>query len=319
MCGPLLRTISLLAAEAGLVRARSVAADQAHVAGRRQLYAAGVPRWLVRREIRFRRWQRTGRQTVALHNGPLSAEATRWVAVIESGPRAALSGVTALQHDGVASLTDEAVHIFVPKGTIKRRLRGVTRHESRRWRKEDLEAAGIPRTKPAVSAVMAALWAVTERQATFFLLLPVQQGLCSPAQLADALERVRRHRFRKALWLAVADIVDGARSLGELDVGRALARRGLPKPSRQVRRTRPDGSVYLDLAWDDYGLTMEVDGSQHDLPWLRLSDTVRDLETLAEGAAPMRIPLLAWRLDEERVLDAIEAVFRARGWTRAAA
>jgi very-short-patch-repair endonuclease len=166
---------------------------------------------------------------------------------------------------------------------------------------------------------MAALWAVTERQATFFLILPVQQGLCTPAELAEALERVRRHRFRKALWLAVSDIVDGARSLGELDVGRALARRGLPKPSRQVRRSRPDGSVYLDLAWDDYGLTMEIDGAQHDLPWMRLADTVRDLETLAEGTAPMRIPLLAWRLDEDRVLDAIEGVFRARGWIPAAA
>jgi very-short-patch-repair endonuclease len=239
--------------------------------------------------------------------------------VLESGPRAALSGVTALQYDGMAALTDETIHLFVPKGTIKRKLRAVTRHESRRWREEDLAPSGIRRTKPAVSAVMAALWAVTERQATFFLILPVQQGLCTPAELAEALERVRRHRFRKALWLAVSDIVDGARSLGELDVGRALARRGLPKPSRQVRRSRPDGSVYLDLAWDDYGLTMEIDGAQHDLPWMRLADTVRDLETLAEGTAPMRIPLLAWRLDEDRVLDAIEGVFRARGWIPAAA
>ena len=311
--------ISAHAAELGLARARRIGRDQEQIGGRRQLYAAGVPRWLVRREIRLGRWQRTGRQTVALHNGPLGVAARRWIAVIESGPRAALSGTTALQHDGVTALTDDAVHILLPKGTIKRRLRGVVRHESRRWREEDLEPAGIRRTKPAVSAVMAALWAVTERQATFFLILPVQQGLCTPAQLVDVLERVRRHRFRKALWLAVADIVDGARSIGELDVGRALARRGLPKPSRQVRRTRDDGSVYLDLAWDDYGLTMEIDGSQHELPWMQLDDTVRDLETLAEGAAPMRIPLLAWRLDENRVLDAIESVFRARGWARAAA
>ena len=199
------------------------------------------------------------------------------------------------------------------------RLPGVTRHESRRWREEDLEPEGIRRTKPAVSAVMAALWAVTERQATFFLVLAVQQGLCSPAELAEVLERVRRHRFRTALWLAVADIADGARSIGELDVGRALARRGLPRPTRQVKRTRADGTVYLDLAWDDYRLSMEIDGAQHDLPWMRLADTVRDLGTLAEGAEVMRIPLLAWRLDEGRVLDAVEAVFRSRGWAPLAA
>lgn len=166
---------------------------------------------------------------------------------------------------------------------------------------------------------MAALWAKTERQAAFFLILPVQQGLCTAAQLAEVLERVRRHRFRRALWLAVHDIADGARSVGELDVGRALARRGLPKPTRQVKRTRPDGSVYLDLEWEDYGLSMEIDGVQHELPWMQLADTVRDLETLAGGSHVMRIPLIAWRLDEERVLDAVEAVFASRGWTSRAA
>lgn len=311
--------ISIVAADVGLLRARAVGAGQEHVCGRRQLYAAGVPRWLVRRELRYGRWQRTGRQSVALHNGPLSAPARRWVAVLENGPRAALSGVTALQHDGISSLTDELIDVLVPRGAPKISLEGVRRHESRRWRREDIVETGIRRTRPAVSAVMAALWAVTERQATFFLILPVQQGLCTAAQLAEALERVRRHRFRAALWLAVADIADGARSLGELDVGRALARRGLPRPSRQTTRTRPDGKVYLDLAWDDYGLTMEVDGEQHELPWVRLSDTVRDLDTLAEGQVVMRIPLLAWRLDEERVLAAVERVFASRGWQQMAA
>lgn len=308
-----------LAAELGLLRSRRVAADQALVVGRRQLAAAGVPRWLVRRELRVRRWQRTGRQTVALHNGPLSVESRRWVAVLELGPRAALAGITALQHDGVTALADETLHVLVPQGARNRKLPGVRRHESRRWREEDIETAGIRRTRPAVSAVMAALWARTERQATFFLLLPVQQGLCTPAELSEALERVRRHRFRTALWLAVADIADGARSIGELDVGRGLAQRGLPKPSRQVKRTRPDGTVYLDLVWDDYGLTMEIDGAQHDLPWMRLADTVRDLESVAEGMQVLRIPLLAWRLDEHRVLDAVEAVFRSRGWLPTAA
>lgn len=193
------------------------------------------------------------------------------------------------------------------------------RHETRRLREDDVVAVGLRRTQPAVSALFAALWAVTERQAVFFLLLPVQQGMCTAAQLAEALERVRRHRFRRALWLAVADIADGARSIGELDVGRALARRGLPRPDRQGKRTRPDGTVYLDLVWEAFGLTLEVDGVQHDLPWMRVADTLRDLGTLAEGHAVMRLPLLAWRLDEDRVLDAIEAVFRSRGWVPAAA
>jgi hypothetical protein len=304
-------------ADMGLRRAMVLAGPQEQIAGRRQLYAAGVPRWLVRRELRVGRWQRTGTQTVAVHNGPLSPEAERWVAVLESGPRAALSGVTALQHDGITGLTDTAIHVLVAKGTAIRRMRGVVRHESRRWREADIVSEGLRRTTPAVSAVFAAL--VTERQAVFFLILPVQQQRCTAAHLAEVLERVKRHRYRSALWRAVADIADGARSVGELDVARGLARRGLPRPDRQVKRKRSDGTVYLDLEWEEYGLSMEVDGEQHDLPWMRLSDSLRDLGTLAEGKNVMRVTLIAWRLDEERVLDALEAVFRSRGWLPAAA
>ena len=311
-------SVSLLI-ESSLRRARRIAQDQALIAHRRQLYAAGVARWVVRRELRAGRWQRTGRSTLALHNGPLDVEARRWVAVLESGPRAALSGVSALQHDGIDALTDDAIHIAVPQGAERRRLPGVVRHETRRLREQDVVTIGLRRTTPAVSAVFAALWAVTERQAVFFLVLPVQQGRCTAAHLAEALERVRRHRFRAALWRAVADIAEGARSVGELDIGRALARRGLPRPDRQVKRSRPDGTVFLDLAWDAWGLTLEVDGVQHDLPWMQLSDTLRDLGTLAEGKVVMRVPLLAWRLDEARVLDGVEAVFRSRGWAPVAA
>lgn len=308
-----------LASQVGLRRARSVAVDQSLVAGRRQLYAAGVPRWLLRRELRVGRWQRTGRQTVALHNGPLDARARRWVALLELGPRAALAGVTALQEGGLGALTDAEVHVLVPQGAERRRLAGVVRHESRRWREEDLVTTGPRRTKPAVSAVHAALWARTERQASFFLTLVVQQGLCTPAQLAEALEAVKRHRYRKALWTVVEDVAGGVRSIGELDLTRGLRRRGLPMPTRQSVKRRPDGTVYLDTEFAEYALSVESDGKQHFLPWAQLDDLARDLHSISEGNTVVRIPLLAWRLDEERVLDGLEVVFRSRGWVPAAA
>lgn len=310
---------SSLAAQIGVRTAGRIAAKQALVVHRRQLYGAGVPRWLVRRELRMGRWQRTGRSTVAVHNGPLDVAARRWVAVLESGPRAALSGVSALQHDGITALTDTDLHVIAPRGVERRRLPGVVRHESRRWREEDILTEGLRRTRPAVSAVFAALWSVTDKQAVFVLVLAVQQRLCTVAQLSEALERVKRHRFRRALWRAVADLADGVRSLGELDVARAMAGRGLPAPTRQVLRERPDGTQYLDAEWEEFGLVMEVDGVQHDLPWMRLADTLRDLALVAEGRGVLRIALLAWRLDQDRVLDALEAVFRSRGWLPAAA
>lgn len=312
-------SLTSFAAERGLRVARSLARDQALAVSRRQLYAAGVPRWLVARELRAERWQRGGRQTVVLHNGPLGVGTQRWLAVLELGPRAALSGVTGLQEAGITALTDTEVHVIVPRGARPTRRRGVVVHESRRWRAEDISAEGLPQTKPAVSAVLGALWARTDREATFLLVLAVQAGLTTPALLAEVLDTVRRHRRRSVLWAAIDELAGGVRSLGELDVARAMRSRGLPEPTRQAVRRRPDGTIYLDVEYAELGLVIEVDGLQHQLPWAVLADTVRDLRLAAEGSTVLRIPLMAWRLDEERVLDTLTEVFVARGWVPQAA
>lgn len=309
---------SLIAHRARRAAAR-LAADQEQVVSRRSLYAAGVPRWLVRLEVRVGRWQLGGRQTVVLHNGPLSTAARRWVAVLEGGPRATLDGVTALQAAGITALTDDVLTVSVPKGTRRRRLPGVRFRETRRYREADVVRTGIPRTTPAVAALHAALWARTDRQATYFLVLVVQQGLARPADLSDAATAVRRHPRRRLIARTVLDLADGSRSLGELDVARAMRGRGLPEPARQAVRRRPSGTQYLDADFPEYGVTLEVDGSQHDLPDQRLADLLRDLGLATEARTVVRIPLVAWRLDEAAVLDGLEALFRSRGWRRRAA
>jgi hypothetical protein len=172
---------------------------------------------------------------------------------------------------------------------------------------------------PAVAAVHAALWAATDKQATFFLVLAVQQGLCRPSDLSDAATVVRRHPRRRLVSQVVLDLADGSRSLGELDVAGAMRSRGLPEPDRQALRRRPSGTQYLDADFPAYRVSLEVDGSQHDLPHQRLADLLRDLGLATEGRTTVRIPLVAWRLDERAVLDALEELFRSRGWRRPAA
>lgn len=300
-------------------RAQQLAARNEGIVERRQLYREGVPRWLVRHELRVGRWRRTGRLTLAVHNGPLDAAARRCVAVMETGPRAALAGVSALQHDGITALTDTDIHVVVPRGAQWHPASGVVVHETRRFREQDVEVTGLRRTVPAVSAVQAALWSRTARQACFVLVLAVQQGLCRPADLADVMTTVRRHRWRRVVLQAVADLVDGVRSLGELDVAREMRSRGLPEPTRQAVRRRPSGTQYLDADFPAYGISLEVDGGQHDLPLARLADLLRDLGLAADGRTVVRIPLVAWRLGREQVLDALETLFRSRGWLPAAA
>lgn len=292
---------------------------QSQIVSRRQLYAAGVPRWLVRREVALRRWTRTGRQTVALHNGPLPAAARRWIAVLEGGPRCALDGTSALQEAGIESITDDVIHVIVAKGSRRVRVKGVRFHESRRWDAQDLVTGGIPRTVPAVAAVHAALWARSDRQATFFLTLVVQQRKASALELHEAVEQVRRHPRRRLLQRVVHELTGGVRSLNELDVAVAMRERGLPEPARQALRQRPSGRQYLDADFPDHDVTLEIDGPQHDEPEARLQDLVRDLGLATEGRTVIRIPMVAWSLDRARVLDALEDLFVARGWRRPAA
>jgi very-short-patch-repair endonuclease len=301
-------------------RLRELADARGGVLALREARAAGVPRWVVRLELRTGRWQRAGRQTVVTHNGPLTDAQRRAVAVLETGPRAALDGVSALQQHGVGVEDDGSVHVVVPKSSNALRPRGARVHESRRFREDDVRVVdGVRTVAPAVAAVHAALWARTDREATLLLVLPVQQRLARPQDLAEAASAVRRARRRRVIAATVLDVADGARSMGELDVARALRRRGLPEPARQVVRRRPSGTQYLDCRFDGYDLALEVDGAGHAEPLQVLADLLRDLTLVSEGDTVVRLPLVTWRLAEERVLDALEAVFTARGWRRPAA
>ena len=313
-------------------RARRLAAQRAGVLCRRDLKAARVPRWLVQLEIRAGRWQRAGRQTVVVHNGELSAAARRTVAVLEAGPRAALDGVSALQHRGVTGLSDDVVHVICPRGARngrsrrgkaprrrRARPRAVVVHESRRFREEDVEIVdGVRVVCGAVASVHAALWAVTDRQASFLLLLAVQQRLATAPDLVDAVGAVRRHPRRRLLITVAAEVSGGVRSLGELDVAQAMRERGLPEPDRQVLRRRPSGREYLDVRFSRYRVTLEIDGVQHEELAQKVSDVLRDFAVVADGDVVLRLPLDVFRLAREQVLDRIEAVLRSRGWGTAA-
>lgn len=301
-------------------RAQVLAADQAGVLCRRQLAGHRIPRWLVALELRTGRWQRTGRQTVVVHNGALSPQTRRTIALYEVCLRAALDGASALQHAGVTSLTDALVHVIAPKGSDPVRVSGVRTHESRRFREQDVVVLdGVRTVVPGVAAVHAALWARTDREATLFLVLVVQHRLATVPAVEEAVASVRRHARRRLLRRVAGELAGGIRSMGELDVTVAMRRRGLPEPERQVVRRRPSGTEYLDCRFDAYALTLEIDGAQHDDVEHRTADVLRDLAQAAEGDTVLRLPLTVWRLEEQRVLDRLEEVFVARGWRRPAA
>jgi very-short-patch-repair endonuclease len=190
--------------------------------------------------------------------------------------------------------------------------------QTRRWSAHDAAPTGVPRTRPAVAAIRGALWAATDRQATYLVTLVVQQGLAPPEALGVELLRIKRDKRRALLALVMNDLLDGARSLGELDVARELRRRGLPPPDRQVLRKDKKNRYYLDLYWDDYGLVVEIDGIHH--AWVQniVGDALRQNSLVISGDVVLRLPLLGLRLQPDDFFDQIEEALIARGWSAAA-
>lgn len=287
-------------------RARAVhLADQyGGVLSRSQLQTLGYSDERVRAELRAERWRSHGRQTIAVRTGELSDEARRWRAIWEVGPRiAVLDGLSALQLFGVQGLSDRDVHVSVPHTCAVAPVAGVVIHKVRRRHPADLISVGMPRSWPAAAAVRAAHWAVSDRQAALMLVLPVQQRLITGRQLVEATARVRGRTRRRLIALLARDIADGAQSLGELDMAALCRAYGLPAPSRQSVRRLRDGTAYLDVAWDEHRLVLEIDGAGHARGLAYGNDSLRQNELTLGSERVLRIDLIGLRLHERELMS----------------
>lgn len=296
----------------------ALAAEQGGVVSLRQAYAAGMTRWQIEADVRARRWQRLGNQSLCVHCGQVGVPGEWWAAVFEGGPKACLDGAAALLASGLERFTVDRIRVSVPRGARVRRTRQFDIRQTRRWREGDVVAVGIPRTRTAVAAVHAALWASSDRQAALVLSLVVQQGLAPAAAIGDELLRVRRDKRRSFLHVVVNDLLQGAQSLGELDVVGELVRRGLPAPDRQVLRRDGRRRYYLDLYWRRWRLVVEVDGIHHSWSENLVGDALRQNSLALAGDTVLRLPLLGLRLRPDEFFGQIEQGLRSAGFGAAA-
>lgn len=293
------------------------ALDQGGVMTRRQLYRSGWTRWMVEAEVRAGRWHRLGRQSLFVLDAATSPDpelARRWWAVLEVGGRAAVDGVTALQHAGLRGFDQPDIQVSVHKSGFHQRPKGVRVYETRRRRPEDVIAQGLPRVRPAVAAVRAALWARSNRQAALVLIMTVQQRIATAAEISTALDSVVRHHRRQFLRAVLADIATGVQSMGELDFARLCRSAGLPEPDRQVVRQGPRGRVYLDAYWDEYRVVVEIEGVHHEWESNQVGDTLRQNDLTLRSEAVLRIPVIGLRDQPRPYLDQLRTLLRSRGW-----
>ena len=291
-----------------LVTARHIAEGQGGVASRRQLYSAGMTEIHVRRAVESGRWQLHGRQTVAVHTAPLDVVARRWRGVWEVGEAiAAIDGATALQAAGLKGYDDDRIHVSAKHNHNTADVSGVTIHKVIRRVPDEVVMVGVPRVCPAVAAVRAAHWAVSDRQAALLLLMTVQQKLTTPGRLAAAQRSVRGRTRRAFVRGVVRDIAFGVESLGELDFALLCRQRGLPEPSRQVVRQGARGRIYLDVRWGCCNLVVEIDGAKHREGLNVTLDNLRQNALVLAGDRVLRINVIGLRLEADLFLDQVAA------------
>jgi very-short-patch-repair endonuclease len=294
------------------------AADQhGGVLSRALLRSLGADRHVIHHAVASGRWRLLGEQTVAVHTGPVSETGDRWRAVWETGLRiAALDGATALQQAGMTGFTTDSIHVSIPHGSDPGPIHGTQLHRVIRRVPGEVVPSGIPRTRPAVAAIRAAHWAVSNRQAALVLAMPVQQRIVTPSQLREAAFAVRGRTRRAFITQVVADVVDGAHSLGELDFARMCRLRGLPEPSRQVVRHGLRGRVYLDAGWEDIGLAVEIDGAGHRVGLAVTDDLLRQNAVTIGGELVLRMNLLGLRVAGDAFMDQVCRAHRDRSHRR---
>lgn len=296
--------------------------DLAHaqegVLSRRQLLALGLTRWQILAQLKAGRWKAHGRQTIAIHTGELNAVAWRWYAVFESGPRSVIDGASALEAAGLTGWHSNAVRVSVPRGAPAVHRRGLIVRQTRRLRPSDVMPAGLPRARPEIAAVRAALWAVTDRQAATLLAMTVQQRITTAASIGTALLDVKRHKRRRFLESVVLDLMGGSQAMGELDFIRMCRHRGLPAPDRQVIRKAGADRYFLDVYWTYYRLVVEIDGIHHLHATSVVGDALRQNAVSLASDTVLRLPLLGLRVAEDEFFAQIRQGLIAGGWRAAA-
>lgn len=280
---------------------------------RRQVYELGITRWEVTAHLRARRWQRVSDQTLALHSGPVSESGMHWAAVFQGGPRAHLDGASALVAHGLKRFDAPRIRVSVPRGARVRRTSSFDIRQTRRWDRDVVIEVGVPRTKPAVAAVRAALWAKSDRQATLVLTMTVQQGLATAEALSEAALAIRKARRRRLLHDVILELLGGAQSLGEIDMARECRRRGLPEPDRQVLRRDGPKRYFLDVFWDEWGVVVEIDGIQHSWAENVVGDALRHNSITLQNPKVLHLPLLGLRVAPDEFFAQITTALRMAG------
>ena len=268
-------------------RIADVAVHQDMVVTRDQLRDAGIGHEGVASRTRQGIWVELGPRVVLLQSGAPSARQRQWVGSLHGGRDAVLALATAAEANGLDGFRDETVHVAIAHGRevedIEHPMVTVKVHQTRHVT-EDLVPLRTPARQTVARCVLEmASTSEFDNRSRALVAAAVQQGLTRPDALRDFVDRRRTLPKRRLLRETIGDVAGGAHSLPELAYAQALRRTGLPQPDRQSKLKRAKGAWYLDNDFDDWAVTVEVNGSQHYSLLARESDDDRRFVQQVQG------------------------------------
>lgn len=283
-------------------------------------YAEAVNRHgrsFVRRMMAQNRWQRPAPNVYVSHNGPLTPAERIRVALLACGTGAVLGGLTALGVDHFKGIEDARPTVVMPIGSKPPPYDDVTPHWSKWLGADDVHPLRKPeRTRPERSLVDAASWAVSAAQARLIIIAGLQQGLSTTRMLREALTRRGRCKRRSIIVESILDAAGGIQSLPERDFREICRLLRLPKPSRQRPVRGKDGRYYLDVDWDEFGVSVEI----HGIPHLEVAQWDADLDRANEVVIGDKRLLIfssfGVRHRSDRVGDQVQRMLVSAGWTQ---
>lgn len=283
-----------------------------------QARKAGFSEQQIEHRLERGRWRRLHRGVYATFTGRLPREARLWMAVLWAGEGAMLSHATAAELQGLTGESSREIHVTVPRGRRPqgKPVRGVIVHRSDQSRCDGVAPWTLPRTLLEDTVLDLVAAAGTVEDAYSWLCRAVtRRDPVTIWELRAALDR--RKRFPGRAWLndALADAGEGAHFPLERRYARDVERaHGLPRATRQARRTIRGKAHRKDSWYEAYGVCVELDGityhrgRQH-------QDRHRDNVNLAvDDVRTFRFDIVDLTEGACRTAALVAATLRRQGW-----
>ncbi len=291
---------------------------QRGVLSRSQALRLGLGPGTVSSRLRSERWQRLYHGVYAIYTGEPAREAQLWAALRRVGPDAVLSHQTAAELDRLELRPSTLIHITVPRERHPYPIPGIAIHRSARIAIARHPSLMPPRTRIEETALDLAQRAATMDDALGWLARACAARLTTPGRLRAALDTRPRVRWRLEIVAALEDIGEGAHSLLELRYVRDVERpHGLPCAQRQVRTMRGSRTEYKDALYEEFGVSVELDGAAAHPAEARWRDQHRDNAAAADGIITLRYSWADVTQQPCFVAVQVGTVLRGRGWAGA--